>query len=231
VSGDGVTGAAEEVLAAYLGEVAARLGGGPAGIRRDILAELGAGLADAADAHRAAGLDPAGAARAAVAEFGRPARVASGFRAELAVARARRTALTLLATGPMVGILWLSAALASHVRTPPWRWAGLPADARLAAHLAVIALVTAIASAVFTVAATGRLTRWLPALCSRTSAVLAAGGTVAIDVTLLTLFAAQAASTPGRLAALPAAIAAAASCTRLALATRATRNCLPRSRS
>ncbi len=210
-------------MGAYLAEVAARLGGGPAGMRRDILAELGAGLADAADAHRAAGLDPVAAARAAIAEFGRPERVAGGFRAELAAARARRTALTLLATGPLIGTLWLSAALASHVRTPPWRWAGLPADARLAAHLAVIALATAIGSAVFAVAATGRLTRWLPALCSSASAAVAAGGTAAIDVTLLTLLAAQAASTPGRLAALPAAVAAAGSCTRLAVCGRAAR--------
>lgn len=89
----GPAGPAEEVMGAYLAEIAARLGGGPAGIRRDILAELGAGLADAADTHLSAGLDPVQAARAAIAEFGRPERVASGFRAELAVARARRTAL------------------------------------------------------------------------------------------------------------------------------------------
>jgi hypothetical protein len=40
---------------------------------------------------------------------------------------------------------------------PPWEWA-LPAGARLAAHLAIIALVIAIGSTLFTLAATGRPT-------------------------------------------------------------------------
>jgi hypothetical protein len=201
---------------------------GPARARRDILAELGAGLADAADAHHSIGLNPAQAARAATTEFGSPDQVADGFRAELTAAQARRTALTLLTTGPLIGALWAGTALASDIGarlTPPWQWADMPAGARLAIHLAMIALATAIGSALFTVATTGRLTRWLPVRPSA-SAAIAATGTAAIDITLLTLLATQAASTPDRLAALPAATAAAASLTRLTLATRAARNCL-----
>lgn len=228
----GIAGIAEQAIGCYLAEIAARLAG-PARARRDILAELGAGLADATDAYRSAGLNTVQAARAAITEFGRPDQVADGFRAELSTVRARRTALTLLATGPLIGLLWLGTALASHIHAPPWQWADLPAGARLTIHLAVIALVAAIGSALFTVATTGRLTRWLPArpavstaIAASGTAAIAAGGTAAIDITLLTLLATQAASTPGRLAALPAAAAAAASLTRLTFATRAARNCL-----
>jgi hypothetical protein len=217
----------DRVIRTYLAEIAARLTG-PRATRRDILAELAAGLADAADAHRAAGLAPGDAARAAIAEFGSPARVAAGFRAELTSAQARRTALSLLATGPLVGTLWASAALASHVGAhlaPPWQWAIMPAGARLVIHLGAVALVTAIGSALFTVATTGRLARWLPAR-PPASAALAAGGTAAIDLTLLTLIVTLAATTPGRLAALPVLAAAAGSLARLTLAARAARNCL-----
>jgi hypothetical protein len=92
-------------------------------------------------------------------------------------------------------------------------------------HLAVIVLAAAICSALLTVATTGRLTRRLtghPAV----SAAIAASGTAAWDLALLTFLAAQAASSPGRLAALPVSAAAAASLTRFTLAARAARNCL-----
>jgi HAAS domain-containing protein len=216
-----------ETFGAYLAEIAGRLAG-PARARREILAELAAGLADAADVYRRAGLDPAAAGRAAIREFGRPDQVARGFRAELSDAAARRTALSLLATGPLIGALWAAAALASHLGahlTLPWRWPGMPADAQLASRVAAVALATAIASALVTLAGTGRLTRWLPGR-PPASAALAAGGTATIDLTLLTVLAAQAASTPGRLAALPVTVAAAASATRLTLAARAARHCL-----
>ena len=106
----------ERTIGSYLAEIAARLTG-PARVRRDILAELGAGLADAADAHRSAGLSPARAARAAIAEFGRADQVASGFRAELAAAAVDLTLLTLLAL------------LATQVAGPSGRPAALPAAA------------------------------------------------------------------------------------------------------
>jgi hypothetical protein len=231
-------GAAEQVIGSYLAEVADRLIGPPRA-RRDVLAELGAGLADAADAYRSAGLAPDQAVRAALAEFGRPEQVADGFRAELTAAQARRTALALLRTGPLVGLLWLGAALASRIGAQlvsPWHWASMPASARLVTHLAGIAFAIAIGSALVTVAATGRLTRWLPTspsarprwlpACPAASAAMAAGGTAGIDIALLALLATQAVSTPGRLAALPVAVAAIASLTRLTLTTRAARNCL-----
>jgi hypothetical protein len=236
----GPAGGGEQVLGSYLAAIADRLIG-PARARRFILAELGAGLADATDAYRSAGLDPDQAVRAAITEFGRPEQVADGFRAELTTAQARRTALTLLRTGPLVGLLWLAAALASRIGAQlasPWHWASMTVDARLVTHLAGIAFAVAIGGALVTVAATGRLTRWLPAgpgsrarrlgvraAVSAGIAAMAASGTAAIDIALLALLATQAVSTPGRLAALPVAVAAIASLTRLTLSTRAARKC------
>ena len=237
----GATRPAELAVGSFLDEVAHRLTG-PARARRDILAELGAGLADAADAYRSAGLDPDRAVRAAITEFGRPEQVADGFRAELTAAQARRTALALLRTGPLVGLFWLGAALASRIGVQlasPWHWASMPIGARLVTHLTGIAFAIAIGGALVTVAATGRLTRWLPtslparprwlgagSAASAAIAAMAASGTAAIDIALLALLAAQAVSTPGRLAVLPVAVAAAASLTRLTLTTAAARNCL-----
>jgi hypothetical protein len=62
---------------------AARTGLGDAGI----VAELRSGLLNAADAHRSAGLPPTQAALAEIREFGDPAQVAGGFRAEIAAGK------------------------------------------------------------------------------------------------------------------------------------------------
>jgi hypothetical protein len=144
----------------------------------------------------------------------------------------------LLRTGPLVGLLWLGAALASRIGAQlaaPWHWASMPIGARLVTHLAAVPFAIAIGGALVTVAATGRLTRWPPrrprwlgagSAASAAIAAMAASGTAAIDIALLALLATQAVSTPGRLAALPVAVAAVASLTRLTLTTRAARNCL-----
>jgi HAAS len=102
---------------------------GPAHARRDVLAELRSGLLDAIDAHRSAGLPPGAAAEAAITEFGDPRQVGGAFRPHLAMRHARRVALTLIVTGPLVGLLWAAAALASHItirHAPPWQWPGAP---------------------------------------------------------------------------------------------------------
>ena len=220
---------ADRAIEVYLAAIAAELSG-PAASRRDILAELGAGIADAADAYRDAGLDPGEAARAAIDEFGSPVLVAAGFRAELAAAQARHTAVRLLAIGPLTGGVWLAAALASHIGqlAPPWEWAVLPAGSRVAAHLAGFALVVAIGSTLFTLAATGRLTRWLDARPGRpvASAAVAAGSIAAVDLAMLAALAILAVAAPGRLAALPLVAAAVVSVIRLGLVGRAAHTCL-----
>jgi hypothetical protein len=215
---------------AYLRAVAASMPG-PRQARSDILAELRSGLLDAIDAGRRAGLPAQAATEAAIAEFGDPRQVASAFRLDLAMTQARRTAFALAATGPLVGLLWAAAALASHIairHAPPWQWPGAPPLSPAAFPAAGAAILIVVTSTLATIAATGTLTRWLPA-SPRTAAATAATagiGTAAADLAILALLASQLASAPGTLAPLPVAAATAASLTRLTLARRAASKCL-----
>jgi hypothetical protein len=217
-------------IESYLAEVAARLPG-PARAQRDIVAELRAGLLDGIDARRSAGLPQAKAAAAAVIEFGDPGQVADAFRPELAARSARRTALTLVMTGPLIGALWTAAAIASHIgirHAPPWQWVNMPPDALLAFPIAAAAIAVTVWAALITVAATGRLTRWLPARprLAPTTAAIAGFGAMTADVIVFVLLASQLAAAPRTLAPLPIAAAATASLVRLTLARRAARHCL-----
>jgi HAAS len=214
----------------YLAELAALLPG-PAGAHAEIVAELRAGLLDAIDAHIAAGINPAAAAEAAVTEFGAPRQVAGAFGAELAARQARRVAATVLGTAPLIALLWAAASVASHVGVhyaPPWQWSGTPPGAPLAFPLLAAAGALADWSALFTLATTGRLSRWLPTRPAYGPAAAAAAGygAAAADLVLLALLASQLAAAPATLAPLPIAAAAAASLTRLTLAPRAARRCL-----
>lgn len=219
---DGPPADPERAIESYLDEIAAKLDG-PASARRDIMAELATGVVDTADAYRYGGLDPAQAARAAIAEFGSPDRIASGFRDELGAATARRTALTLMTAGFFTAALFCMAGLATHVEgSAP---AGFPAGARLATLLAFVAASAAIGTHMFTLATTGRLTRWLPARPVASTAI-AAGSTAAADIAMLAALTIVAAATPATLAAFPLAAAGAASLTGFILATRAARSSL-----
>ena len=223
-------GDARQLLDGYLAEVAGRLPG-PARARADIIAELRVGLLDATDAYRDAGLPAARAAAAAIREFGDPGPVAAAFRPGLALSQARRVALTLLATGPLIGLLWAATAVASHIgirHAPPWQWAGAPPGSLVAFPLAAAALAVAVWTALFTIAATGRATRWLPGRprLAPGTAALAGLGAAAADLALFVLLASKLAAAPGTLAPAPAAAAALASLARLSLAGRAARRCL-----
>jgi len=219
----------------YLAEVAARLPG-PARAQAGIVAELRSGLLDATDAHASAGLPPAEAAMAAVREFGDPARVAVGFGAEIAAGQARRVAVVLLVTGPLVGLLWVATALASHLGMPfaaHWPWAGPSPGLRAVVYLvAVAAVAIAVAvtawAAVLGIATTGRLTRWRPARPRQAplAAAIAGFGAVSADGLGLALLAAQLAIAPGKLSPVLAGTAAAASLARMMLARRAAHRCL-----
>jgi hypothetical protein len=223
-------GCAGEPADGYLAEVAARLPG-PARARAGIIAELRAGLLDATDAYHEGGLPAGSAAAAAVAEFGDPRLVAAAFRPGLALSQARRVAATLLATGPLIGLLWAATAVASHIgirHAPPWQWAGAPPASLVAFPLAAAAIVIAVWTALFTIAATGRATRWLadrPRLAPGTAAI-AGLGAAAADLALFVLLASQLAAAPGALAPAPAAAAALASAARLSLGVQAARRCL-----
>jgi hypothetical protein len=214
----------------YLAGVTARLPG-TARAQAGIVAELRSGLLDAADAHESAGLPPAQAALAAIAELGDPAQVAAGFRAEIAASQARRVAVTLLVTGPLVGVLWIATAMASHLGihlAPPWQWTGPAPGLRAGIGLVAVAAGVTAWAALVGIATTGRLTRWLPARPRRapTAAAVAGFGAVGADGLGLALLAAQLATTPGKLSPVLAAAAAAASLARLLLARRAARHCL-----
>jgi hypothetical protein len=220
----------DRAIEAYLTEVGARMSGPPYA-RRDILAELRSGLLDAIDGHRVAGEPADAAAEAAITEFGDPRQVADAFRPHLAMKHARRVALTLIITGPLVGLLWIAAAVASHItiaHAAPWHWLGAPPLSFAAFPVIGAALLVTVWSAAATVAATGRLTRWFPAsprVAAATAATTGFGATAA-DLAVFTLLASQLASAPGNLAPLPVAVAAAASMTRLILARRAACKCL-----
>jgi hypothetical protein len=93
--------------------------------------------------------------------------------------------------------------------------------------VAIAAGVTA-GGALFGIAATGRLTRWLPALPRRApaAAAVAGFGAVGADALGLALLGFQLATAAGTLSPWPAAAAAAASVVRLLFARRAARRCL-----
>src|SRR6266581_249107 len=152
---------APQPIESYLAQVAAALPG-TARARGDIVAELRGGLLDATDAYRSAGLAGDTAAEAALREFGHPRQLASAYGPELAAGQARRVALTLVATGPLIGLLWAAAAAASNIsirHAPPWQWPGAPADSRVAFPLAAAAIAITVWTALFTAAATASLIR------------------------------------------------------------------------
>ena len=230
MSADSQPGAGDVPVDGYLAEVTARLPG-PARARAGIVAELRSGLLDATDAHRSAGLPPAEAALAAIAEFGDPAQVSAGFRAEIAASQARRAAIALLVTGPLVGLLWIATAAASHLRAGPvlgGHWAAPFPGMGVGIYLVAAAAGVTAWGALAGIAATGRLTRWLPTRPRQapTAAAVAGYGAVSADGLGLILLAAELATIPGKLALLPAIAAAAASLARLLLARRAARRCL-----
>jgi hypothetical protein len=222
--------AAGPTVEGYLAELTALLPG-PSRARAGIVAELRSGLVDATEAHRSAGLPSAQAALAAIHEFGDPAQVAAGFRAEIAASQARRAAIALLVTGPLVGLLWIATAAASHLRIGlvlPWHWTGIAAGLGVGIYLVVAAVGVTAWGAMLSIATTGRLTRWLPTRPRRapTAAAVAGYGAVSADGLGLALLAAELAAVPGKLSLLPAVAAAAASIARLLLARRAARHCL-----
>lgn len=221
---------AGRTVPSYLTEISARLPGSRR-VRAGIVAELHAGLLDAIDACQAAGLSADQAATAAMREFGDPAQIAAAFGPEVGARHARSTALALVRTGPVIGLLWTAAGLASHIGIrglAPWHWTGMPPGAPVLFAAAFATLGVTAWAALLTVAATGRFTRWLPrrSRLGPVTAAFAGFGFAAVDTIMLTLLGAALLTAPGRLAPVPVAAAAAASLARLILARRAARRCL-----
>jgi len=223
VSGPRHHPADRDAVADYLAAVAARLTG-PATARVAITDELRDGLLETLERHLARGRPDREATAAAIAEFGDPHTVATAFAPELAAVQARRVALGLLVTGPLVGLAWIAAAAATA--SPPWRqeltgpWLALP--------LVGLALVVAGPALGLTVAATGQRGGRLGRRASfpPTAAAIAALAAVVADLTLLTIITGQALASPGPSTWAPVLLAAGASLTRGTLAGRALRRCL-----
>ncbi len=102
-------------LSAYVAELGRRL---PA----RVVEELADGLMETYERHLSAGLSAASAADRAVAEFGDVDQITSEFVLQSA---GRRTAHALLKTGPVVGLFWGVALVATRI----WAWP-VPAAAR-----------------------------------------------------------------------------------------------------
>ena len=207
-------------IRAYLDEVAAGLTG-PRRVRARILAELRDGLEQAV-ADRTAPGEPADQATATViAEFGRPDVVAAAFAEELATAYARRTLITYVVTGPLVGIWWLML-----LHPDPWR----TSLAALLTAVPVIPLITAgLAAAAGTLATTGRLMRWLPE--TRPDRALIATATVAGLILAGDLFIIEVAAHSGTLTRPLAVIALSGSLTRIGYSLRTVVNASTRRRA
>jgi len=215
-----------DAVADYLAAVAAQLTGPPSA-RAAVTDELRDGLMEALEAHQGHGCSQAQATAAVIAEFGDPDTVAAAFGRELAAVQARRVALGLLVTGPLVGLAWIAAVAANAL--PPWRhqltgpWLALP--------LVGLALAVAGPTLGLTVAATGRLGRRLGRVVDRatlppTAAAVAALAAVLADLTLLGIITGQALTSPGSYVWAPVIVAVGASLTRITLAGRAARRCL-----
>jgi hypothetical protein len=104
----------------------------------------------------------------------------------------------------------------------------MPPASLIAVPLFGAVLLTFVCAALFTLAATGPVTRWLPA-SPRTApgtAAIAGFAAVAADLAVFILLASKLASAPAALAPAPVIAAATASLTRLTLARRAARRCL-----
>lgn len=175
--------ASHQLIDAYVAELASRL---PA----NAVPELADGLLETWHHHLGQGMPPTEAARAAIAEFGTPTQITDAFTAH---APGRRTARTLLATGPIFGACWGTSLVAGRA----WTW---PVPASAAAVFAAT-LVTVVACLV--AAATSRHSYRRARLGN-----FGAAGLVALDLTMLAavLLAAPALAWPMALA-IPASLA------------------------
>jgi hypothetical protein len=216
-------GHVSDPVADWLAAVAARLTG-PAAARVAICDELRDGLLETLERHLARGCSRREATATALAEFGDPDTVVAAFAPELAAVQARRVALGLLSTGPLVGLAWIAAVAANAL--PPWRlelsgpWLALP--------LVGLALLVAGPALGLTVAATGRLGGRLGPRMTLppTAAAVAALAAVVADLTLLTVIGGQTLIGPGPSVWAPVLLAVGASLARGTLAGRALRRCL-----
>jgi hypothetical protein len=199
------------LLADYLADVEARMPGRGRG-RRFALMELADGLDDAVAHYRVLGMNPDTAAARAVRDCGPPSVVAAEFTTVLATGQARRIALALLLTGPLIGLLWL-------MTLAPGQG---PQALLLRVPLLVVLVVVAVAAGVLTMAATGPAIRWLPELgrAPRRATATACAAAAVSDIAVITFAIWSALEEPSDVRWMPGLIAVAASLLRFTLTQR-----------
>ncbi|HKD98036.1 MAG TPA: hypothetical protein VKB69_10590 [Micromonosporaceae bacterium] len=124
--------AGHHLIEAYLATLGRQL---PA----DAVEELADGLDETYQRHRSTGLPPDAAADATVRDFGEPGTV---LRAYVRQAPGRRTALMLLAWGPIVGLCWGATLVAGHA----WTWP-IPTTARVVFGATLLVVIVTLALA------------------------------------------------------------------------------------
>lgn len=206
-------------LVNYLADLEAQIPGWRLA-RRPIMAELADGLHDATAHYQTRGLDPAAAAARAVQDCGPASVVAADVAELLATGQARRTALTLLLTGPFIGALWLLTLVPGQA--PDALLVRIPALGQLVLATLVAGLLTLIA--------TGPVSHRLPNLrlapCRAVAAACAAAAVC--DIVVLATATLAALEQPSTTRWMPGLIAVSASLLRLTLAQRvARRDLLP----
>ncbi|HSP71345.1 MAG TPA: hypothetical protein VLN26_03190, partial [Gaiellaceae bacterium] len=131
---------------------------------------------------------------------------------------------------PLVGLLWATTAVTSHIAHRATHADGLWLAGRLGLALSVATVAAAAALIVATTSRLGRrveIPHRLPPMAAAASLTV----TAVLDTTVLTALALAALATPDTIAWAPALVAATASSARLTLTTRAARRCLLLGRS
>ncbi|GAA1817368.1 hypothetical protein [Agromyces neolithicus] len=191
--------------------------------RRAALSELADGLDDAITDYRTQGLSPQEAATRAVSDSGPPSIIADAFTDVLSAGHARRTALALLVTGPLIGVVWLNALVP-----------GSPPTMLLAQILPLGPVILAsVVTSVLTLLVTGpaRLRpAWAPRRPQRLAAFACAcsvvGDLLVLGTTMITAL-----TMPGNMAGYPLIGAVVLTLTRLAITQRVARRDLTRAPS
>jgi hypothetical protein len=179
--GFGLATEASEIVSAYVSALGGRLPGGRRA-RSLVLAEIVDGLACAIEARVQGGQSPAEAAHAAVDEFGEPNEVAAAFARQMLTTTAHRTGVSLVMSGPIVGLVWASA-WGAHTTS----WSG-KIDAVLSGVRGLpLLLLLIVPCAVAAASASGRFGRWLnlPMKWMYPAALAATGGCMALDATMV----------------------------------------------
>lgn len=150
----------------------------------DLEDEIVDGLWETVDGYRRLGLAPAGAARAAMTEFGCASTVATAIRAENSRADSHRLGRRLILSGPLVGGLWLSALSASAApplhRQLPGLWPLL--------MLVAAAIVVGAPAAAIAVAASRPWRRFpLPPTLAAPAVTVSSAAAATGDITILTV--------------------------------------------